>query len=121
MVENELKEGPLADRDRVRKKGLEQRFNRRTELEDVATMLGTRSGRRFFNRLLVSANMFSPIFYGNNTTFARAAEHDLMLPFLADAQNFPDLYLLMMKESREKDEPRENGPRMMDKPTDDER
>lgn len=110
------RDGPLADKNVVRKKGLEQRLNRRVELEDVGVMLSTRAGRRFFNRLLVAGNMFAPIFYGNNTTFARAAEHDVMLPFLADAQNFPDLYLLMLKESREPEElEKEKGPRMLEK------
>jgi hypothetical protein len=59
--------------------------------------------------------MFAPIFTGNNSTFARAAEHDLMLQFMADCQEFPELYLLMVKESREPlEKEKEDGPRMME-------
>lgn len=111
-------EGPLADKEKVRRKGLQEKLDRRTELGDIASLLSTRSGRRFFNRMLCAGKMFAPIFTGNNSTFARAAEHDIMLPFLADAQNFPDLYLQMIRESREKDLPEETekGPRMLENP-----
>ena len=69
MAMDDLREGPLADKERVRKKGLEERLRRRNELGDIATLLSTRSGRRFFNRLLVAGNMFAPTFTGNNTSF----------------------------------------------------
>lgn len=113
MVTEGLREGPLADKEAVRKKGLERKIADKSRLEDVHAILSQRSGRRFYWRVLSAGRMFSPIFTGNNSTFARAAEHDLMLSFMADSQEFPDLYLLMAKEAREpEDAERENGPRM---------
>ena len=109
-------DGPLADKEAVRKKGLQERLARRQELADVATLLSTRSGRRFFNRLLVAGHMFAPTFTGNNSTFFRDGQREVMLPFLADAQNCPDLYLLMLKESQEpiEETEKQDGPTMLE-------
>ena len=67
----DMREGPLADKEKVRKKGLDVRLNRNQELEDVHTLLSQRAGRRFIWRFLSAGKMFSPIFTGNNSTFAR--------------------------------------------------
>ena len=113
------REGPLADEEKVRKKGLDERLRRRRDLEDVFTLMSTRSGRRFFWRMLSAGRIFAPVFTGNNSTFFNEGKREVMLEFLADSQEFPDLYLLMVKESREKvdeDEP-ERGPVMANAPT----
>ena len=117
MARNEYRDGPLADPEQVRKKGLEERLGRRAELSDMATLLGTRSGRRFFWRLLTTCGIFKSSMTGNNSTFFNEGRRDVGLTFLADSQEFPDLYLLMMKESREPAEKeKDDGPRMMEKP-----
>jgi hypothetical protein len=119
-TDGEYRDGPLADKETVRKKGLDERLARRTELADVHAILSQRAGRRFIWRIMGAGKMFAPIFTGNNTTFARAAEHDVMLPFMADCQEFPELYLLMVKESREPlEKEKEDGPRMMETVTKD--
>lgn len=113
----EPKEGPLADKERIRKKDLEGRLDRRQQLADVAAILSQRAGRRFIWRLLQAGRIFSPTFTGNNSTFYNDGRREVMLEFLADTQEFPDLYLRMVKESREPLEvEKENGPRMMDEP-----
>lgn len=115
-MEHDFREGPLADKEKIRKKGLQERIGRRQELGDIQILLSTRSGRRFFNRLLVAGHMFAPTFTGNNSTFYRDGQREVMLPFLGDAQNFPELYLLMLKESKEEPEAdlKEDGPSMME-------
>lgn len=118
MATNFEKEGPLADKERVRKKGLEERLARRQELSDVAAILGQRAGRRFIWRLLSEAGIYRSSFTGNNSTFFNEGRRDIGLRFLADTQEFPDLYLLMVKESREPMErEREEGPQMMETPS----
>ena len=53
---------------------------------------------------------------GNNTTFFNEGMRNIGLKFFADVNEFPDLYLLMAKESREPEErEREDGPRMMER------
>jgi len=113
--ETEEREGPLADREKVRKKGLEERLSRRTELSDVHAILSQRVGRRFFWRLLSAGKIFAPTFTGNNTSFYNDGRREVMLEFLADSQEFPELYLLMVKESREPlEKEKDDGPRMME-------
>lgn len=111
--EIEEREGPLADREKIRKKGLDERLARRQELADIHAILSQRVGRRFFWRLLTAGRIFSPCFTGNNTSFFNEGRRELMLEFLADSQEFPELYLLMVKESREPQE-KEGGPQMME-------
>ena len=106
---DDLKEGPLADKEKVRKKGLKERLGRRQELEDIHSILSTRSGRRFFWRLLAECGIFRSSFTGNNTTFFNEGRRDIGLKFLADSQEFPDLYLRMMTESREVNEEEPEG------------
>lgn len=111
-----MHEGPLADKEKVRKKGLDERLSRRTELGDMATILNQRCGRRFIWRLLSEAGIFKSSFTGNNSTFFNEGRRDIGLKFLADTQEFPELYLLMVKESREPAEKeKEDGPRMMER------
>jgi hypothetical protein len=118
MADGDLHEGPLADKEKVRKKGLQERLNRRTELSDVSVMLSTRSGRRFFWRLLTQCGIFRSSMTGNNTTFFNEGRRDVGLHFLADSQEFPDLYLLMMRESREPEvKEKEDGPKMLETAT----
>jgi len=119
MVDDGFREGPLADKERVRKKGLQERLDRRTELNDMAYILSTRSGRRFIWRLLSETGIFKSSFTGNNTTFFNEGRRDIGLRFLVDTQEFPDLYLLMVKESKQADEKadKETGPRMMETPS----
>lgn len=117
MADNEFRDGPLADKEKVRKKSLQERLGRRTELADISLILGTRAGRRFFWRLISECGIFKSSFTGNNTTFFNEGMRNVGLKFLADSQEFPDLYLLMMRESKEEDEPKESGPRMMENPS----
>ena len=115
MRETEEREGPLVDKEKIRKKGLDERLARRTELADVHTILSQRIGRRFFWRMLTAGKIFSPTFTGNNTSFFNEGRREVMLEFLADSQEFPELYLQMVKESREPlEKEKEDGPRMME-------
>lgn len=115
MTDGDLREGPLADKEKVRKKGLQERLTRRQELVDMGILLGTRSGRRFIWRLLSECGIFRTSFTGNNTTFFNEGRRDIGLKFLAETQEFPDQYLLMMRESREPEvKEKEDGPKMME-------
>lgn len=115
---DDFHEGPLADKDRVRKKSLQERFSRRTEIEDVAAILSTRFGRRFYWRLITECGIFRSSFTGNNTTFFNEGMRNIGLKFLSDSQEFPDLYLLMMQESKQTEDQKEKeqGPRMVERP-----
>jgi hypothetical protein len=115
MADGDLHEGSLADKEKVRKKGLKERLDRRNELSDIAVILGTRSGRRFFWRLLTQCGIFRSSMTGNNTTFFNEGRRDVGLHFLADSQEFPEQYLMMMRESREPEvKEKEDGPKMME-------
>jgi hypothetical protein len=114
-TDGEYRDGPLADKETVRKKGLDERLARRTELADVHALLSQRAGRRFVWRLLSECGVFKSSFTGNNSTFFNEGRRDIGLRFMVDVQEFPDLYLLMVKESREPlEKEKEDGPRMME-------
>lgn len=118
MREDDFNEGPLADKDKIRKKGLQVRLSRRSELSDIASILGTRAGRRFFWRLFTECGIFKTSFTGNNSTFFNEGMRNVGLKFFSDVNEYPDLYLLMAKEARQPEEENEkqNGPKMMEAP-----
>lgn len=115
MAEGDLHEGPLADRERVRKKGLEDRLRERTRLDDLAFVLSTRVGRRFVYGLIQNCGVWRDNMSGNNTTFWNIgiAEVGRRLTILIK-ENFFDLWQLMEKEDHQKNIPREDGPKMME-------
>lgn len=117
MAENDFRDGPLADKEKIRKKGLEDRLRERTRLGDLAFILGTRPGRRYMHGLIYNCGILRDNMSGNNTTFWNLgiAEVGRRLT-LEIKENFFDMWLLMEKEARQKDEPKEDGPKMMEDP-----
>ena len=95
----------LSDRAKVGRRALEERMMRRQELSDVGWLLSHKEGRRFMWRFLKCGNIFGLCFTGNNSSFYNEGRREVMLPFLADSQRYPDLYIQMVRENTPAEEP----------------
>lgn len=90
----------------VKRRAAEDRLDRRKELEDVAFILGTEQGRRFYWRYMVLCGLFKSSFTGNNTTFFNEGERNIGLRLQADLnESNPNAYLQMLSESKLKEKP----------------
>lgn len=118
MADGDLREGPLADKEKVRKKGLEDRLRERTRLDDLAFVLSTRTGRRFIYGLVQNCGVWRDNMSGNNTTFWNIgiAEVGRRLTILIK-ENYFDLWQLMEREEYQKNIPKHDGPKMMENAT----
>ena len=93
--------GELDDPKKVKRKELEARLARRSELEDIAFVLSTPQGRRFYWRLLTRCGIFRSSYTGDNQTFYNEGERNIGLLLMAELNEAdPDAYLKMLKESR---------------------
>ena len=100
MAKNDLSDGQ-----KVGRKALEERMARRQELSDVGWLMSAKEGRRFMWRFLRAGNIFGMCFTGNNSSFYNEGRREVMLPFLADSQRYPDLYIQMVRENTPAEEP----------------
>ena len=95
--------GDLDDPKKVKRKEIEERLERRQELADVAWVLSTEPGRRFYWRVMNKCGLFKSSFTGNNTTFFNEGERNIGLLLMADLNAaHPEAYLQMLKESQQK-------------------
>lgn len=95
----------LSDPRKVGRKSYDEKLLRRQELSDVGWLMSHPVGRRFIWRFLKAGKIFEQTFTGNNSTFYNDGRREAMLPFLADTQRFPDLYLEMVRENNPQVEP----------------
>lgn len=96
-------EGPASNPEKVKRKDLEGRMARRQELGDIASILTTEEGRRFYWRVMVRCGLFKSSFTGNNTTFFNEGERNIGLMLIADLNEAaPQAYLQMLQESMKK-------------------
>lgn len=97
------------DEDKLKRKASIATVRRRRELEDVALVLSSVEGRRFYWRMLERCGIHKSSFTGNNTTFFNEGERNIGLLLLADLEEAdPDAYVKCLKEAR-KEEAKYNG------------
>lgn len=90
-----------ADEEGVKKLTEREKRGRELELSDVAFILGSEQGRRFFWRYLTLCHVFETSFTGNNTTFFNEGERNIGLIMMADLNNScPETYIKMLQESK---------------------
>lgn len=91
----------LSDPQKLKRRESLDNIHRRQELNDIAHVLSTLTGRRFFWRLLQRCGVFKSSFTGNNTTFFNEGERNIGLILLTDLNEAdPNAYMLMIQESR---------------------
>ncbi len=80
----------------------EQADGRERELNDVAFVMSSKEGRRFFDRYQKLCHAHETSFTGNNSTFFNEGERNIGLRMLADVNEAcPELYIELMKEKLE--------------------
>lgn len=91
----------LDDPEKLKRKATVDTLRRRQELQDVAFVLSTEQGRRFYWRLMRSCGINRSSFTGNNTTFFNEGERNVGLRMLSDLEESdPTAYLKCLEESR---------------------
>ncbi len=92
-----------ADETKVKESGERDKRGRELELADVAGILMTESGRRFYWNLLKKCGVFESSFTGNNTTFFNEGQRNIGLQLLNDLNEaYPDAYIKMLQESHKR-------------------
>lgn len=93
--------GDLDDPKKVGRKGVLDRLQARQEQEDVAFVLQSIQGRRFYWRLMKRCGIFESSFTGNNTTFFNEGQRNIGLMLLSDLNEIsPESYLKMIEEAK---------------------
>lgn len=91
----------LDDTEKLKRRQAIDNLRRRREVADVALVLATVEGRRFFWRMLGECGLFKSSFTGNNTTFFNEGMRQVGLTMMADLEQAdPSAYLKMLEESR---------------------
>lgn len=95
----------LDDPDKLKRRTAVVNISRRRELSDIAQILSTLEGRRFYWRMMVTCGIFLSSFTGNNTTFYNEGMRNIGLILLADMNEAdPTAYLKMISESKKMEE-----------------
>lgn len=88
-----------ADEEQVKESKLHEKFSRETELSDVAHVLSSPQGRRFYWRLLTECKTFESIMTGSAYTYYNSGKQDLGHYLLGELNAAdPEAYLKMLKE-----------------------
>ena len=94
----------MSDQDdpvKLKRKEIEGRLERRKELADVAFVLSSEEGRRFYWRLMKRCGIHKSSMTGNNTTFFNEGERNIGLIMLAELEEAdPEAYLKCLKAER---------------------
>lgn len=91
----------IDDQDKIKRRESLDNISRRRELADVAFVLNSLEGRRFFWRMLINCGIFKSSFTGNNTTFFNEGERNVGLTLLADMNEAdPAAYLKCINEAK---------------------
>lgn len=92
----------VADKSKVDKAKLKDKFKVRQRDEDLKTILNLREGRRYLWGILEEAGVFTSSFTGNSHTFFNEGKRDMGLRVLSHiTESNPDAFLKMMVESKE--------------------
>lgn len=79
-----------------------RRDRRNQEKEDMAFILDSQQGRRFFWRLLTMAGVYRSSFTGDSRTFFREGERNIGLQVLRDIHEIdPNIMARMVEENRD--------------------
>lgn len=98
----------IDDKERLKRREALDNIHRKRELNDVAFILATPEGRRFYWRWMSRCGIFKSSFTGNNTTFFNEGERNIGIEMLSDMNTAdPEAYLKCIKES--KSEEAKNG------------
>lgn len=90
------------DETQVQERGKKEKFGRDREMDDLRSILASRSGRRFIWRFLVASELFAVSEVMNASIYALEGKRKLGKVLFNDVMEAaPEAYLLMMKESKE--------------------
>jgi len=88
----------------VERRGTLDKLLRRRELEDVAFILSSVEGRRFYWRRMRRCGINKSSFTGNNTTFFNEGERNIGLLLLADLEEAdPEAYVKCLTEAKKEE------------------
>lgn len=94
----------VADEKQVKKADWKDRDRRRKELEDVAFILSSPQGRRFYWRYLDECGIYKTSVvpgYPDSYTFLLEGQRNIGIKLMTDLQEAdPDAYILMLKENQ---------------------
>jgi len=91
-----------ADTEQVQEASRKERFRREDELADIAEILSTPSGRRFYRRLLGHCKTFESIWHPSALIHHNAGRQDVGHFLLAEATEAnPQAFVLMMSSQTE--------------------
>lgn len=83
---------------------------RKQELEDVAYLIKTPPGMRYFRKLLERGSVFTTTFTGNSQTFFKEGMRNLALGILADvSEAAPEMIAELMVRATSEEEEKENA------------
>ena len=90
----------VADQKQVKEQKQKEKDIRKTELDDVKSILSTEHGRRFFFRYLSICGVFKSSFTGSSETYFLEGRRDVGLRLLADInESNPKAYAALMEEN----------------------
>ena len=97
--------GDLDDKQKIGRKETWERLQTRQQNEDVAFVLSSPEGRRFYWRLLKRCGIFKSSYSSEEgRIFFYEGERNIGLMLLKDVNEIaPDAYLLMLKEEKERE------------------
>lgn len=92
------------DVDKLRRKEASANIARRRHQADVAWVLASIEGRRFYWDLMIKCGVFRSSFTGNNSTFFNEGERNIGLIMLADMNEAdPQAYLKCLTETKKQE------------------
>ena len=95
----------VGDEEQVEKRRSNHKTDRDQELENIRSVLATKSGREFFWRILSRSGLFKTSFTGDNTTFFKEGERNMGLWILKEIQvGSPGAFEKMQSEMNNKGE-----------------
>jgi len=91
-----------ADEEQVKKASVKVELRREREMNDLASVLDTKHGRRFIWRFLGECGVFKSSFTGNSQTFFNEGQRNVGLKLLSEIDEAaPEAYMIMRKEAKE--------------------
>lgn len=90
----------VSDTGQVKEQKQKEQNLRKTEIEDVKSILSTEHGRRFFFRYLTICGVFKSSFTGSSETYFLEGRRDIGLRLLSDInESNPRAYAALMEEN----------------------
>lgn len=90
-----------ADPKQIKEAKIKDKDIRKQELRDVALLLSSVEGRRFFHRYLVMCKVFETSMTGSSYTFFNEGQRNIGLSLMADLNDAdPSAYAKLIEENR---------------------